>query len=229
MGADEKVFCKQKEEFPHLIVPDWLPPIKGESLPEYAKRFAKVIDPGVPCVIGGASFGGMVAIEMLPHLQCKACILVGSVSHPDQLPPYVRWARPLGPSTVFIPYGLVQFACRIVNRLFGGFLGPYFRFIFNQAQHSTASFFRWAIPALLKWRKIDQATDYAPVIHIHGDRDLVLSIKYVKAAHVITGGGHVISYRNSVEVNRLIHQVLEATHLGAPTSSSLSLESQINP
>jgi len=216
MGADERVFCKQKEEFPHLIIPAWLPPIKGESLPEYAKRFAKVIDPGVPCVIGGASFGGMVAVEMLPHLQCKTCILIGSVSHPDQLPPIVKWARPFGWLTAHLPYRLVQLACRIVNRLFGGVMGPYFRFIFSQAQHSPGSFFEWAIPALLQWRKTDHATDYAPLLHIHGDRDPVLGIKYVKPNYIIVGGGHVISYRNSREVNRLIHQVLRES----PTPSN---------
>src|SRR3954470_18150998 len=97
MGADDRVFAPQREAFPQLMVPGWIAPEStDESLPSYAKRLAKRIDPGEPCFIGGASFGGFVALEMARHLQAKACFLIGSVRSPAELPWRIRMLRGLG-------------------------------------------------------------------------------------------------------------------------------------
>jgi predicted esterase len=68
MGADERLFAPQREAFPQLVVPKWIEPVPGESLAEYARRFAEYVDPGVECYVGGASFGGFVALEVARHL-----------------------------------------------------------------------------------------------------------------------------------------------------------------
>ena len=93
MGADERVFAPQLAAFPNLRVPKWIEPITGESLARYAARFARHINPGAPCVVGGASFGGFVAVEMAKHLNAKGCILIGSVRSPADLPRRVRALR----------------------------------------------------------------------------------------------------------------------------------------
>src|SRR5262245_55843221 len=82
MAADERLFEPQRVAFPDLRVPAWIDPLPGESLRGYAARLARRIDPGRPCLVGGASFGGMVALEMAPHLQADACVLIGSVRSP---------------------------------------------------------------------------------------------------------------------------------------------------
>src|SRR5204863_6450986 len=84
MGTDERLFRYQKEAFPTLIVPPWIEPLAGESLSHYAAHLARIVDPGVPCFIGGASFGGIVALEMANHLHARACFLIASVSSPEQ-------------------------------------------------------------------------------------------------------------------------------------------------
>jgi pimeloyl-ACP methyl ester carboxylesterase len=103
MGADERILEPQIEKFPRLIVPKWIDPLPNESIPSYARRFAERIDPTRPCFIGGASFGGFVAVEMARHLDAKACFLIGSVKSADDLPLRVRILRPAAAATATIP------------------------------------------------------------------------------------------------------------------------------
>ena len=67
MGADGRLFREQRGCFPNLITPDWIPHRRGDTLASYAERMARHIDPGCPCYVGGASFGGMVALEIARH------------------------------------------------------------------------------------------------------------------------------------------------------------------
>ena len=46
MGADARVFAKQIEAIPQIVVPTWIDPLPKESLPSYAERFANTINPG---------------------------------------------------------------------------------------------------------------------------------------------------------------------------------------
>ena len=64
LGADERLFEPQRAAFPGLEVPPWLPHEPEESLDAYARRMAATIWPSEHFYIGGASFGGMVALEM---------------------------------------------------------------------------------------------------------------------------------------------------------------------
>jgi pimeloyl-ACP methyl ester carboxylesterase len=68
MGADARVFESQIESIPQMMVPAWIDPLPIESLASYAARLADKINPGEACFVGGASFGGFVALEMIRHL-----------------------------------------------------------------------------------------------------------------------------------------------------------------
>src|SRR5262249_3648447 len=103
MAADERLFAPQRAAFPSLRVPAWIAPRPGEPLRAYAARLARQVDPGCPCLVGGASFGGVVALEMAPLLQARACVLIGSIRAPDELPR--RW-QALRPLTTFGPTAL---------------------------------------------------------------------------------------------------------------------------
>ena len=89
VGADERFFDAQRAAFSTLIVPHWLPPQTSEPLSAYARRMANAVDPGGPCFVGGSSFGGMVALEMAPHLDARRCFLLGTIRSCTELP--LRW------------------------------------------------------------------------------------------------------------------------------------------
>lgn len=206
MGADERVFAPQAAAFENLIVPRWLEPVVGEPLSAFAKRMAEAIDPDAPCFLGGASFGGMVAMEMLPHLNVRAVFLIGSVRRPDELPLAVRMFRPLAFFVRWLPLELFQIGSRLVRTIFGRWMRPHVRILLHQLEQSEASFLRWAISAMLRWRHTDLNVGALPVFQIHGDQDRPIPIGNIQPTEVVQGGGHVISLTHAEQVNAFLRK-----------------------
>lgn len=206
MGADARVFAPQLTRFPQLQVPEWIPPTPNESMAEYAKRFASQIDPGKRCYIGGASFGGMIAMEMMQHLDVEGCFLIGSVRKPSELPPVVRALRMIAPAAKVFPYGGVKLMLRLARLVFKPILSRSLQSVMMQAENADSAFMRWAMFALLSWKTIPNET--APVYHIHGEKDRVLPVRYTSPTHIIPGGGHPISMRHGKAVNEFIAEVI---------------------
>lgn len=208
MGADHRVFTSQSRKFPSLVVPKWIQPLRGESIAHYAERFAKQIDPGCPCIIGGASFGGIVAGEMAKHLQTRACVLIGSARSPKELPPLIRCFRSVAGLARLLPYGLFLWLAKVIYQLVGRWLPVHYRNLLAQANQSNSLYYHWAVPALLSWTQESAGAEY-PVFQVHGEIDRILPVKYVQEPDlVIKGGGHVISMRHGPEVNRFIERLM---------------------
>ena len=86
LGATSEIFAPQRLAFPNLQTPEWPDPGKNETLAAYASRMAARIDPGVSCVVGGISFGGILATELCRHLDASHCALISTVRHPKYMP-----------------------------------------------------------------------------------------------------------------------------------------------
>src|SRR5215207_6798638 len=152
MGADEGIFAPQVRAFPQAIVPKWVPPRPDDSIASYAKRLAYELNVTGPCFVGGASFGGFVAIELARHVDARACFLIGSARSPGELPFRVRALRRFGRATGAVPFGLI---CRAAGRsvdLFGFCSTPHTRRLLRQLSDADAAFLRWATRAVLTWQ-----------------------------------------------------------------------------
>ena len=203
MGADERVFARQAEAFPQLIVPKWIEPRDDESIASYAARLARVVDPSRPCFVGGASFGGSVAMELARHVDARACFLIGSVRVPEELPLRVRALRRLARATRVMPFETI---CRLAGssvEVVGFCSTPTTRKLLRQLSAADAAFLRWATRAVLTWRP-DPAPLACPVYHIHGDRDRVLPVACARPDRVVAGAGHVLSMTHAAEVNNFL-------------------------
>jgi pimeloyl-ACP methyl ester carboxylesterase len=201
MAADERLFEPQRSAFPNLRVPAWIEPLPGESLRGYAVRLARRVDPGRPCFVGGASFGGMVGREMAAHLQAQACFLIGSVRSADELPWWRRAFRPLaslGPARLGAAAGFVaRTSAPSLPRWAGGRLRRFAR--------PQASFVRWASCAALDWRPC-AAARRVPVFQIHGGADRTLPVRYTRPDVVVPGGGHLLPLTHASAVNSFLRQ-----------------------
>jgi pimeloyl-ACP methyl ester carboxylesterase len=216
MAADERLFAAQLAAFPNLRVQPWVPPLPTESLRAYAARLARLMDPGRPCVVGGASFGGVVALEVATHLSARACVLIGSIRSPAGLPWRWRALRPvatLGPEVLrviaaaggrfgggVLPSGLVRRLCRL-------------------ARPETA-FVRWAMGAVVRWRP-SPATRRVRVFHIHGSADHVLPVERTRPDVIVPGGGHALSLFHPAVVNAFLADVLRQVAPEPPAPSDL--------
>lgn len=203
MAADERLFGAQLDRFPNLRVPTWIHPHPREPLRAYAARLARTIDPGRPCVVGGASFGGIVALELATLVPAVACVLIGSIRSPTELPWRWRAARPLarlGPARLGQVAGA---AARAGRRL----LSPATARRFRRLARPEAAFVRWAMCAVLRWAP-SPAARRVRVFHIHGERDRTLPVQLTRPDVVVPGGAHALSLFNPTAVNDFLAWVL---------------------
>lgn len=199
MAADERLFTPQKAAFPHLRVPAWIEPLARESLTCYATRLGRQIDPGQPCVVGGASFGGIVALEAAAHLQARACVLIASVRSPSEFPWRYRLLRPaavLGPAELGRLAGLVASVSALS-------LLPGTAQRLRRLSEPERAFQRWATWAVLRWQP-SREVQRVRVYQIHGDADATFPIRYTRPSVVVAGGGHLLSVTHSQAVNEFL-------------------------
>jgi pimeloyl-ACP methyl ester carboxylesterase len=207
MGADERLFVAQKAVLPQLTVPAWLPPEPDDTLASYGQRMAAAVDPGVPCLIGGVSLGGMVAVEMARHLDAKACLLIASVRAPRELPRRVRVLKPL---VWLIPTPLASLpplVSRLVLAVAGRFLSSSRRSLLEQLAATDGRFLKWASLAILRWRSVAGPT--VPIVQIHGDRDRILPHALTHPDVLVAGAGHVLPVTHPIAVNQFLRDQLD--------------------
>jgi len=204
MAADERLFAPQLAAFPALCVPGWIEPLPAESLRAYAARMARLIDPGCPCIVGGASFGGMVALEMAPFLHADACLLIGSVRSSDELS--WRW-RALRPLATLGPRAL-GLSAALAARLSAPWLkqGTVRRLM--RLSQPQAAFVRWAMCAVVRWRP-SPATRRVKVFQIHGEADRTLPAHRTRPDVVVPAGAHALSLTSASAVTEFIRQCVE--------------------
>jgi pimeloyl-ACP methyl ester carboxylesterase len=204
LAADATVFAPQRLVFPQLSVPEWIAPLMDETLSSYAERFAEAIRPAGACVIGGASFGGIVALEMARFLQPRAILLVGSVRGPHELPRRVRIWRKMRPALPLLPIAPLQWSAGSASAARRWL--PHLAGVARQFNQADEAVFRWSLAQLLAWNA--SPTVDCPIYQIHGDCDRVLPISRTRPDRIIQGGGHVISLTHAREVNAFIRESL---------------------
>ena len=205
LGADASIFSPQLREFPQLIVPEWTHPSPNDSLASYCERMADAIRPTGPCVIGGASFGGIVALELARFLNPLAVLLIGSAREPRDLPTHVRALRPLRGAVHWLPLAAFQWSAAPLGTQLGRRVAPHLGGLARQFREADRAVLRWSMRQILTWSEPPVVT--CPVYRIHGDRDRVLPLRGTPDT-IVPGGGHVISLTHPALVNAFIAESL---------------------
>ncbi len=198
MGADARMFRPQQQAFPELQVAKWIPPEPRETLAHYAERLAERVILSPDAYLGGASFGGVVALEMAALLPVKKCILIGSLRSPAGL----RWIYP----KLRHLSGLSAFGPRSAQAslwMAGALCGPAFRGILRQLAAADGRFLSWASRALLEWTPSASVANVS-ISQIHGQRDWLLPARFSQADLIVPGAGHLLSLTHGREVNQFI-------------------------
>jgi pimeloyl-ACP methyl ester carboxylesterase len=208
MGADVRLFQAQRAAFPQLVVPTWLEPRRRETLADYARRFAEKIDPGRRCFVGGASFGGMVALEVARHLDVAACLLVSSIRSRRELPWKYRWLVPLATALPGVCADLSPVGIRLADWV----TRPFRRGLRTESPLACIAsergrFLRWAGIATLRWKPSADAFPF-PIRHLHGDADRVLEARLTTPDVLLPGGGHLLPLTHPWQVNQFLHDAI---------------------
>jgi pimeloyl-ACP methyl ester carboxylesterase len=202
LNGDARVFGPQAAAFPSLTIARWLEPGKSESLATYGERMARAVYPGRPCVVGGVSFGGTVAMEMARHLQARACVLIASTRDVDGLPAAVRLLRPLA---AVVPPTALTLAIRCGAATTAS-AAPRFHRRIARLSPAEFAFRRWAFQALLTWRV--REVPRCPVVQIHGRQDATFAASRTKANVIVPHAGHLLTLTHAEHVNSFIRSAL---------------------
>ena len=202
-GADERVFSKLDfgENEVHFI--PWKIPEKKETISSYAKRMSEDIIHPNPILVG-LSFGGMMSIEIAKLIPLEKIILLSSISTSRELPLYMKIAGRLHLNRLIPmrPYSILE---PLENYNLGVETPEEKKLVKEYRKNLNLQYSNWAIDQVVTWKN-----DFVPshLIHIHGTKDHIFSIKKVKADYVIQGGGHLIPMNNASQVNAILKKVL---------------------
>jgi pimeloyl-ACP methyl ester carboxylesterase len=206
LGADHRLLEPQRAAFPQLIVPKWIEPRRGESLPEYAARLAETIPPRRPLVLGGISLGGMVAYEMARHLRPDALVLIASCRSCKSIRTVFRWLRPV---LSRLPAWCVHWTKPFAPLGVGILGGRDFKGLCLQMfRDADCRFMSWVGGSILRWQP--KPLEGIPVFQIHGARDRLIPSSPAQADQLIPDGGHLINLTHAEEVNRLMERAIAA-------------------
>ena len=183
----------RSEAFPQLIVPPWIPPRKNESLPDYAARMAETVTPlrDRPLVLGGVSFGGMLAYEMARRLKPDVVVLIASCRTLRSIRPVIRAGRRLLPWIPVWTWSVAKLISGPVVRIRLGVPPGQKDMAIRMFKESDSRFMHWTLQAILNWDP--QPLPGIRVVQIHGGRDPLIPARRVEADLLIPDGGHMIN------------------------------------
>jgi pimeloyl-ACP methyl ester carboxylesterase len=219
MGADHRLLQRATAGLGDVRAARWIEPTPGESLREYAWRMAAAVDPGEPCLVGGVSLGGMIAVEMAAHLQARAVVLISSIRSPDELPRRWRVFRRVARWLPPFCFGVPQFFVAGFYRLAGRRIGPIWRELLEQYLQTDWRFLRWSTLALLSWTPPEPPS--VPIVQIHGDRDFMLPHRLTRPDVVVEGIGHLLIVQRADAVGEFLKRQMERFFREAGTGMRL--------
>jgi pimeloyl-ACP methyl ester carboxylesterase len=226
LGADERLFGPQREAFGDALhVPEWIAPrSRGESLRAYAQRWAEPINTRVagfsddrPWFLGGASMGGMLALEMVPHLDRLpgALLLIASARSTPQYPAYVKLSAavlnqlPPKAAAALLKWSAVPIGVR------DGLDDPGYQRLAAMAREADPERYLWSMGAAAEWTyagppETVRGQPFPPIRQIHGADDWMMPLPESDVDLVIDKAKHVLTLSHDRTVNRWLFEQIAA-------------------
>ncbi len=215
LAADARMYEPQRREFPLLETPDWIAPDNGESIESYSDRIAEILQIGDESVIvGGVSFGGMVAQTLSPRINAAATLLISTWRPGDPQPAGAGVMMRL--ASHFPIHCLQWFFHRdfLIER-FEPIDEKTKQLLLSMMEECNWEFVRWAIGAMGRFKA---KSDPKNIWRIHGANDKVLPPPYNdESCRFIEDAGHAMSATHADQVNAFIQECL---HFIETTSDS---------
>lgn len=166
---------------------EWEIPMAKESLSDYALRISKNIKHQNPVLIG-VSFGGILVQEIAKHIEARKIIIISSVRSSLEFPRRMK----IGKTTKaykLIPMKVLLNIESLAKYSFGEKINKRIQLYEKFLSVRDLRYLQWAVESVILW---DRSEIDEKVIHIHGDKDEVFPIKYIKSCIIVKGGTHTM-------------------------------------
>lgn len=187
---------------------DWLLPKPGEEIKQYASRMCSRIPHEEPVLIG-VSFGGVIVQEMAQLMPVKRVIIISSVKSEKELPRRMKLARRTGFFRI-LPTSLARHVDYFENLALGDFLKKRVALYKKYMSITDTRYLDWAIEKMVCW---DQPEPMSGVVHIHGNKDEIFPIKYIRGCIVVPGGTHIMIINRFRWFNENLEMIIETGKL----------------
>ncbi|MDO9260897.1 MAG: alpha/beta hydrolase [Flavobacteriaceae bacterium] len=202
MAANPKIF--EKLSFPtnfetHYL--EWIDPIKNESVADYAKRMCSFIQHENSILIG-VSFGGIIVQEMKNHLNNPKTIIISSIKTKHEhslLSKFVKKTKIF----YLIPYLVIHALEFMLKIVFGKKAAERIDLYNMYLSKRDFNYLNWALKSVLYWNR---ETADPEIIHIHGNKDEIFPIKYLKNCIIVERGTHIMIINKAKIISELIQQ-----------------------
>jgi pimeloyl-ACP methyl ester carboxylesterase len=154
-------------------------------------------------VFVGISFGGMVAQRIARVKRPAALILIGSLTGPDSISP---WLRAFKPVLRFFPaffFDMRLAPKSLVTWFFGIHAQAHVALLYDMARKLPPIDFK-ILNQLALGFEAGHGTMAVPVFRIHGGRDRIILARAEHREKIIPTGGHLISMTHQEEVNAFV-------------------------
>jgi pimeloyl-ACP methyl ester carboxylesterase len=203
LGADKRAFQYLDLGFCNPVFVDWIPPLPGEHISNYAARIKEQISEEEPIIVG-LSFGGMVGAEIARQFPVKKLVLLSSAKTEKEIPWFLKCLRYV-PLHKITSISFLREANYTVYR-FMGIQKRKDKVLFQEMFYgSDGRFIKWAINQIVHWRNNHVLPN---AVHIHGKADILLPHRFVQADYTVAGGEHLMVITEAETVSRLLREII---------------------
>jgi pimeloyl-ACP methyl ester carboxylesterase len=210
LGADRRMYYPQLKVVPQAKVLEFIPPVKGETLSQYAARLAEGIDTSKPFILIGTSLGGMLALEVTNYTKPQKVVLIATIKNRNEMPLFISSMKYLRLHKL-IRGSMYKYGHKIVIWFLASRRGTEAENVIrDMAKDASPVFIEWAVNAVVNWQP--QYSYNGSLTHIHGTKDLMFPIRRIKEPFVIKNGSHVMNITMGTEVNKALLEALKTAN-----------------
>ena len=196
MAASAKIF--ELIKFPlnyNIIYLTWITPKTNETMKSYAKRMSLFITDVDPILIG-VSFGGILVQEISKYIKVKKLIIISSVKSKVELSMSMKFAKTTGIHHL-LPLNWINDLEKLLLFVFGPSIKVKVDAYKKYLSERDPEYLKWSINQIINWKQIKYDDK---IIHIHGEKDKVFPVKYLKKHKnliIVKNGTHATILRDS--------------------------------
>lgn len=190
MGGDSRLMRPVRPAGCEVLTPDHLPPRRGEPFAQYALRAGEACGARPGDIIGGASFGGMLAGELARQREFAGLVLLGSAARTDHFPRSYKLVQRLGFLIPDFALGIRSWP-PLVRRRFHPIHEEGVAVLRAMAADCPVEQLREFGRMALNWE--GAGAPRGPRLVIHGALDAIIPLACAEPGSVIADGGHSLT------------------------------------